>query len=249
MKPMRDLTSQRSPPSPSASLPRVRRRAPERATRSRSPTCVSSTAVRVIPDATVVCAQRPHPRREPAPRRAAQPAEIDGSGRTLMPSIIDSHGHARERRLAERAAQFGITPSWTCSRSIRSPPRCRRAAADEARDRRTSSAPSTPRPWRRATPTTSPRRSRPPPWTARRRPTSSCRSVSPRAPTTSRSSSTDGELFGLARHRCRCSAGDGAGARPRRAPPRPALRGPCHRAALRPAGGRGRRRRPGPRLP
>ena len=35
--------------------------------------------------------------------------EIDGSGKTLMPGIIDSHGHARERRLLERAAQFGIT--------------------------------------------------------------------------------------------------------------------------------------------
>ena len=35
--------------------------------------------------------------------------EIDGSGKTLMPGIIDSHGHVRERRLLERAAQFGIT--------------------------------------------------------------------------------------------------------------------------------------------
>jgi imidazolonepropionase-like amidohydrolase len=65
--------------------------------------------LRVIPDATVVVRNgRIH---AVGPHLAVPPnlPEIDGSGKTLMPGIIDSHGHARERWELERAAQFGIT--------------------------------------------------------------------------------------------------------------------------------------------
>ena len=63
----------------------------------------------VIPDATVVVRNG---RIRAVGRHLDVPPnlpEIDGSGKTLMPGIIDSHGHARERRQLERAAQFGIT--------------------------------------------------------------------------------------------------------------------------------------------
>ncbi|HSK77373.1 MAG TPA: amidohydrolase family protein, partial [Thermoanaerobaculia bacterium] len=65
--------------------------------------------LRVIPDATVVVRNG---RIHAVGRHLDVPPnlpEIDGSGKTLMPGIIDSHGHARERRELERAAQFGIT--------------------------------------------------------------------------------------------------------------------------------------------
>lgn len=65
--------------------------------------------LRVVPDATVVVRNG---RIHAVGRHLDVPPnvpEIDGSGKTLMPGIIDSHGHARERRQLERAAQFGIT--------------------------------------------------------------------------------------------------------------------------------------------
>ena len=65
--------------------------------------------LRVIPDATVLVRNG---RIHAVGRHLDVPPnlpEIDGSGKTLMPGIIDSHGHARERRQLERAAQFGIT--------------------------------------------------------------------------------------------------------------------------------------------
>ncbi|HEX4960334.1 MAG TPA: amidohydrolase family protein [Thermoanaerobaculia bacterium] len=65
--------------------------------------------LRVISDATVVVRNG---RIHAVGRHLDVPPnlpEIDGSGKTLMPGIIDSHGHARERRLLERAVQFGIT--------------------------------------------------------------------------------------------------------------------------------------------
>jgi imidazolonepropionase-like amidohydrolase len=65
--------------------------------------------LRVISDATVVVRNG---RIRAVGRHLDVPPnlpEIDGSGKTLMPGIIDSHGHARERRQLERAAQFGIT--------------------------------------------------------------------------------------------------------------------------------------------
>lgn len=65
--------------------------------------------LRVVPDATVVVRNgRIHAlgRHLDVPPNVP---EIDGSGKTLMPGIIDSHGHAHERRQLERAAQFGIT--------------------------------------------------------------------------------------------------------------------------------------------
>jgi imidazolonepropionase-like amidohydrolase len=65
--------------------------------------------VRVIPNATVVVRNG---RIRAVGRHLDVPAglpEIDGTGKTLMPGIIDSHGHSRERWQLERAAQFGIT--------------------------------------------------------------------------------------------------------------------------------------------
>src|SRR5829696_8409347 len=65
--------------------------------------------LRVITDATVVVRNG---RIRAVGRHLDVPSnlpEIDGSGKTLMPGIIDSHGHAGERRQLERAAQFGIT--------------------------------------------------------------------------------------------------------------------------------------------
>lgn len=65
--------------------------------------------VRVIPDATVVVRNG---RIRAVGRHVEVPPgvpEIDGAGKTLMPGIIDGHGHARERWQLERAAQFGIT--------------------------------------------------------------------------------------------------------------------------------------------
>ncbi|HET9210990.1 MAG TPA: amidohydrolase family protein [Thermoanaerobaculia bacterium] len=65
--------------------------------------------MRVLPDATVVVRNG---RIRAVGRHLDVPPglpEIDGSGKTLMPGIIDSHGHAGERRQLERTAQFGIT--------------------------------------------------------------------------------------------------------------------------------------------
>jgi imidazolonepropionase-like amidohydrolase len=64
---------------------------------------------RVIPDATVVVRNG---RIRAVGRHVHVPDNlpaIDGTGKTLMPGIIDSHGHARDRYFLERAAQFGIT--------------------------------------------------------------------------------------------------------------------------------------------
>ncbi|MEP7009049.1 MAG: hypothetical protein ABJC13_01875 [Acidobacteriota bacterium] len=35
--------------------------------------------------------------------------EIDGTGSTLLPGLIDSHGHSRDRQKLVRSAEFGVT--------------------------------------------------------------------------------------------------------------------------------------------
>jgi hypothetical protein len=89
---------------------------PERADSFAVPHVRVFDGLRVIPEATVVVRNG---RILAVGRHLDVPPnlpEIDGSGKTLMPGIIDSHGHACERRQLERAAQIpacGPTCCWS----------------------------------------------------------------------------------------------------------------------------------------
>jgi hypothetical protein len=119
---------------------------------------------RVIPDATVVVRNG---RIRAVGRHLDVPPnlpEIDGSGKTLMPGIIDSHGHAGERRQLERTAQFGITTLMDMqSANPFATQMYGEQRRGEAHDRADFFSAINPRRWRRATPTTSPPWSRPHP--------------------------------------------------------------------------------------
>lgn len=63
--------------------------------------------------------------------------EIDGTGSTLLPGFIDSHGHSRDRSELERSAQFGVTTlmdMWSLPRYVQ------RMKREQERDRATDRA-------------------------------------------------------------------------------------------------------------
>lgn len=70
----------------------------------------------VIPSATVVVIDGRIQALGSAVTPPAGVPVIDGSGKTLLPGIIDAHAHAHSRQDLERAAQFGVTTEldmWT----------------------------------------------------------------------------------------------------------------------------------------
>ncbi len=65
--------------------------------------------VRAIPHATVVVRDGEIVAVGQHVHAPADLPEIDGTGSTLLPGLIDSHGHSRDRRELVRSAQFGVT--------------------------------------------------------------------------------------------------------------------------------------------
>jgi len=65
--------------------------------------------VRAIPNATVVVRDGEIVAVGPRVHAPSDLPEIDGTGSTLLPGFIDSHGHSRDRRELVRSAEFGVT--------------------------------------------------------------------------------------------------------------------------------------------
>ncbi len=76
---------------------------------------------RAIPHATVVVRDGEIVAVGPNVHAPHDLPEIDGTGQTLMPGLIDSHGHSRDRSELERSAQFGVTTlmdMWSVPRYV-----------------------------------------------------------------------------------------------------------------------------------